>query len=268
MTEHTPHYPRRRRRRSGSGFRVKLLIYCWAGSAVFVAGMVVGGLLSQRSEAALAPTPVPEDAALTQRVIIDAPFIDQREKYPTGCESVTAVMALQYAGVDATVEDFIDRYLPQTYEPCPDAHGDCYSVGPNEAFLGDPRTEDGWGCYAPVILRATRRLLTDRGSAARATDLTGTSLEELRKDYISSGTPVMVWATMYMRDAAYDSTLILEDGSRMDWVTPEHCLLLVGADDEKYYFNDPLVGKAVEYRKDLVAEAYRALGMQAIVIEK
>ena len=25
---------------------------------------------------------------------LDAPFIDQREKYPTGCESVTAVMAL------------------------------------------------------------------------------------------------------------------------------------------------------------------------------
>ena len=35
---------------------------------------------------------------------VDAPFIDQRDKYPTGCESVTAVMALQYAGVEITVE--------------------------------------------------------------------------------------------------------------------------------------------------------------------
>ena len=42
------------------------------------------------------------------RQVLDAPFIDQREKYPTGCESVSAVMALQYAGVDITVEEFID----------------------------------------------------------------------------------------------------------------------------------------------------------------
>lgn len=26
--------------------------------------------------------------------LLDAPYIDQRDKYPTGCESVTAVMAL------------------------------------------------------------------------------------------------------------------------------------------------------------------------------
>ncbi len=45
------------------------------------------------------------------------PFIDQRDKYPTGCESVTAVMALQYAGVDITVEEFIDNYLPQGNAP-------------------------------------------------------------------------------------------------------------------------------------------------------
>ena len=54
---------------------------------------------------------------------LDAPFIDQREKYPTGCESVTAVMALQYAGVDVTVEEFIDGYLPQGEAPHQDATG-------------------------------------------------------------------------------------------------------------------------------------------------
>lgn len=264
MTEHIPSCPPRRKRQTGPSLRVKLLVYCWAVSAVFVAGMVVGGLLSQRSEAAV---PQAESAPMG-RVIIDAPFIDQRDKYPTGCESVTAVMALQYAGVDATVEDFIDLYLPKASEPYPDAHSNYHSVGPNEAFMGDPYTEDGWGCYAPVILRAARQLLADQNSAVQVKDLTGASLDKLWKDYVSVGTPVIVWATMYMRDATYGSTLLLEDGSRMDWITPEHCLLLVGADEEKYYFNDPLSGKAVEYRKDLVAEAYRALGMQAIVIEK
>ena len=55
--------------------------------------------------------------------LLDAPFIDQRDKYPTGCESVTAVMALQYAGVDVTVEEFIDQYLPQGEAPHQDATG-------------------------------------------------------------------------------------------------------------------------------------------------
>ena len=42
---------------------------------------------------------------------IEVPYIDQSVKYPTGCESVSAVMLLQYLGYDITVEEFIDRYL-------------------------------------------------------------------------------------------------------------------------------------------------------------
>lgn len=58
-----------------------------------------------RSEGGPAPAVAPVEGREIPGVI-DAPFIDQRDKYPTGCESVTAVMALQYAGVDITVEEF------------------------------------------------------------------------------------------------------------------------------------------------------------------
>ena len=35
---------------------------------------------------------------------IEVPYIDQSVKYPTGCESVSAVMLLKYLGYEMTVE--------------------------------------------------------------------------------------------------------------------------------------------------------------------
>ena len=42
---------------------------------------------------------------------IEVPYIDQSVKYPTGCESVSAVMLLKYLGYEMTVDEFI-RKLP------------------------------------------------------------------------------------------------------------------------------------------------------------
>ena len=38
---------------------------------------------------------------------IEVPYIDQSVKYPTGCESVSAVMLLKYLGYEMTVDEFI-----------------------------------------------------------------------------------------------------------------------------------------------------------------
>ena len=43
--------------------------------------------------------------------IIQVPYIDQSVKYPTGCESVSTVMLLQYLGYDISVDKFIADYL-------------------------------------------------------------------------------------------------------------------------------------------------------------
>ena len=44
-----------------------------------------------------------------KRVIIEAPYIDQSLRWPTGCESVSAVMLLRYLGYDITVDEFIEN---------------------------------------------------------------------------------------------------------------------------------------------------------------
>ena len=70
---------------------------------------------------------------------IDVPYIDQSKRYPTGCESVSTVMALQYAGVNISVDKFIDNYLyttPATYTSTPNANIlTQHSILPNSIFL-------------------------------------------------------------------------------------------------------------------------------------
>ena len=46
-----------------------------------------------------------------ERALINTEHIYQTDNWPTGCESVTAVMALNAAGIEISVDDFIDDYL-------------------------------------------------------------------------------------------------------------------------------------------------------------
>ena len=108
-----------------------------------------------------------------QSKIIDAPFISQMPNYPTGCESVATVMALQYAGKNISVDTFIDQYLPiEPLNPLLPVSFDPYIT-----FGGNPRTMDGYGCYAPVIKTALDKIFANTYYTAE--NITGLSLPEL-----------------------------------------------------------------------------------------
>lgn len=254
---------------------VKLLGWAWVAALVFITGMVIGGMLGFIDEPGEEDTEaeaVPE-AAGEAGTVLEAPCLDQRGEFPTGCESVTAVMALRYAGVDITVEMFVDSYLPKGSAPHPMSNGtnvetEYICADPNQCFLGDPRSEDGRGCYAPVIKQAAERVLEDYRSERQVEDLGGAGLEELVEGYIKEGVPVMVWATQGMEEPVYGETLTVEgSGRRFDWISPEHCLLLVGEEGDTYLFNDPLEGRRMAYEKKAVQRAYEALGSQALAIK-
>ncbi|QNK42207.1 C39 family peptidase [Caproicibacter fermentans] len=186
--------------------------------------------------------------------IIQAPFISQLGKYPTGCESVTTVMALNYAGIDISVDEFIDTYLDMSGIP----------FDPNVTFGGNPRSSNSYGCYAPVIKKASDSALSGKNYTANV--LSDISLEVLCSQYIDKDIPVIMWATMYMNPPYISSTWTF-NGKTIQWVAPEHCLLLVGYDDNNYIFNDPLQTQALKYySKSSVEVAYEGLFSQAIVI--
>lgn len=195
--------------------------------------------------------------------MIDVPFIDQTEYYPTGCESVSTVMALQYLGIDIDVDDFIDNYLDLGQAPYY-TNNNIVGDSPYDYFLGSPYDRSGWGCYSTVIERALNKFIDRENYSVKRFD--NKSLESLCEDYINNDIPVILWATMEMQEAYTTSTWITPSDESCTWIAPEHCLLLVGYDKNYYYFNDPLQGKQTKYKKSDVKTAYESLGRQSVVI--
>ena len=195
--------------------------------------------------------------------IVAIPPLSQYPAYPSGCESVTAVMALNAVGISIGAEEFIADHLP-----CDDgfyeADGLLYGPDPYAVFIGDPRRTDSYGCMAPVIEQA---LLSCAGSERKIINTTGDGLPTLCHNYIDNGTPVILWATMEMRPVGSGRMWFLSDGRQFTWPSGEHCLLLVGYSESEYFFNDPRHGAVVAYDKRSVEVAYASLGKQSLVIQ-
>lgn len=197
---------------------------------------------------------------------IDVPYIDQTGGGAfTGCESVTAVMLLQYLGIDISIYDFIDNYLDK--EPFETRDGILYGPNPYEVFVGDPYDTEAMGCYAPVIKNSLERILGDNYEVI---DETGCDLPALVEKYIDSGMPLIVWATIDLKDIIVGPVWRLKDsGEEFTWLSNEHCMLLVGYDDEHYIFNDPWKNNGViAYDKKAVIDRYKKQHSQAVGVIK
>ena len=203
------------------------------------------------------------DPSALSEVRLDVPYIDQREKYPTGCESVSTVMALRYAGLDMTVETWIDGHLPKGKTPGME-NGVYTGADPWKAFPGDPYSSDGWGCFVPVIEKAAETALQNTGY--RIKPLYGLSVDTLCRVFIAQGRPVIFWATLDMAEGRPCKPWQMEDGGEYTWTEPMHCLLMTGYDGANVYFNDPMRGKDTAYPWDTVRQAYRTMHAQACVV--
>ena len=120
--------------------------------------------------------------------------IHQSIKYPTGCESVSAVMLLKYLGYEITVDEFIQNCLECREMEIRD--GVLYGPDPNKFFCGSPYDEESYGIYARGLQKA---LAKAAGDHYEFLDETGTSTETLLKKYIDQDMPVVFWACINMR---------------------------------------------------------------------
>lgn len=196
-------------------------------------------------------------------VILDVPYIYQRIKYPNGCESVSAVMALQYMGVEIDVDEFISKYLDMGTAPY-FSNGEWYACNPAEQFPGDPRTSEGWGCYPEVIKKAVDKMELENLEAIVLKDV---SVSTLCSEFTDNGIPVVFWGTIDMQKTYSHITWRVEGTDDYHtWIMPFHCLLLVGYDEDYYYFNDPWQKKCAAYAKKDVQNAYCSMGREALVI--
>ena len=194
-------------------------------------------------------------------VYLEVPQICQYPMLPTGCESVAATMVLQYYGEDIDAETFASGWL--TCDSNFYYENDIY-YGPNpyEVFAGNPFSRNSYGCFAPVIENA----VNENSLLCKAEVLKGESLKNLCDTYLSQNVPVLIWATMGMKESKEGNSWTLSDGTHYTWIAGEHCLVLVGYDDRHYYLNDPISGGTVGYSKEIVQKRYEELGEQAVCI--
>ncbi len=181
--------------------------------------------------------------------VIKVPYIDQTKEWPTGCESVSAVMLLQYLGIDITVEEFVERHLEKG--PLFEKDGRLYGADPRKVFVGSPADENSMGCYAPVIRKALESVFCRAAKCAperraarpdtwETVDLSGVPADTLLREYIDNDIPVIFWASIDLKETfAGPEWIVADTGEVFEWRSNEHCMLLVGYDEENYYFNDP-----------------------------
>ena len=240
-------------------------------------------------------------------LIENVPFLDQMELgYPTGCEAVSATMVAQFYGYDVLPEDIINNtptdergiwteQVEKEVEITQDENVTTideeesensvedvevkednkeiekvveevlYGSNPFEVFVGHPAKdydEGSYGCYAPPIITALNRL------NIKCSDISGCSQEELL-NYISQGIPIVVWGTYNGRDIVYLDEWTYPDnsGSYVN-LKGEHCMVLIGYDDDKVYLNDPIAGKKVTQTKEQFFKNWDILYRQAIQIYK
>jgi uncharacterized protein YvpB len=174
-------------------------------------------------------------------------------------------MLLNYLGYPLSVDQFIENYLEM--RPFETRDGVLYGADPRLAFCGSPYDEDSFGCYAPVIIRALEKIVGDDYAVM---DETGTPVETLIADYIEKGMPMIFWACIDMKEPIPGPSWKLSDtGEEFSWISNEHCMLLVGSDDEGYFFNDPYESHGrIRYPKALTEARHAAQYSMAIGLKK
>lgn len=214
---------------------------------------------------------------LKKEVFIDVPYYSQKD-YPTGCELVSTSMLLAFYGFDIKAGDIIEQgYMEAVDVTEVEENGMIvkYSGDPDKVFIGNPSHDTGYGCHSGAVMKALRKYLVPKSrelnTKYEVTNLTGMKLEEICEKYISREIPVLVWASIDMNptfNRLGNSWIIEDTDERYFWKSNEHCLVLVGYDEENYYFNDPLVGKDTPYMKRLAERRHGEMGMQAIAVEE
>ncbi|MGN1411030.1 MAG: C39 family peptidase [Oscillospiraceae bacterium] len=220
-------------------------------------------------------TPEPLETFITHDIsasVIDVPFIDQTTWYPTGCESVSTTTVLQYYGIDITVDDFIEKHLEKAelkvigYKKGNERI--LSSEHPNDAFIGNPKSASGLGCYERTITNAINSVLKEKDledffKVEYHRDLTINDI----KNYLDNDVPVIVWATQNMVPSEEGLKWYINGTDTIfQYMRNEHCLVAIGYDKDNIYFNDSLVGR-IAYPTDLFLDRYTQMNTRTVTVE-
>lgn len=188
--------------------------------------------------------------------ITNYPFINQYPNYPTGCESVAITSLLNYYGISVTPENIIES-LPKGPTPYT-KNGITYGGNPEVEFVGNPYSLNSYGVYEKPIASVANKFKPGINIA------TGTDFEQILK-IVGSGTPVMVWTSMYLASPYISTSWIYEPtGERIYWKANEHAVVVIGYTPDKVIIADPIGGEMKYQSLAIFRERYNYYGKKAL----
>ncbi|CDM67388.1 Hypothetical protein CM240_0218 [Clostridium bornimense] len=183
--------------------------------------------------------------------------LNQFPEMPTGCEITSTTMLLNWYGVNVDKEELgesIEKADVPSY-----VDGTLQGASPNEYFIGDPFSSDGYGVYHKPIAN-----LIDQYTDGKSKDITGCSFNKLLRT-VANGYPVVTWVTINMKESSVGSYWTNGDET-IEWIIPEHAVLLVGFNENEVIINDPYTGTEYTVDKDIFENRWISLGRQAVTI--
>lgn len=201
---------------------------------------------------------VPDGYTIPESFVIEGfNAVLQEPELPTGCEITSLTEVLNYHGFKIDKEELCDNFMPVDYSGV---------VTMNQAYIGDPRASNGFGCNAPVIVKAAYEYFESVDSPCYAVDLSGTDFRDLFYQ-ICQGRPVIVWSTMHLTESYPTYLWTAGNGEDMTFNYYQHCMAIYGYDlnEGVVYAGDPLVGNTT-YSIDRFEMIYDIMEKQAVVI--
>lgn len=194
---------------------------------------------------------------------INFDVLNQWSALPTGCEVVSLTSVLNHLGFDVSMTTMADKYLPKYSGPY-------YEVSPNDYFLGDPYSKDGFGCFSGCIVKTAENFFDDfdKENEYVAIDITNCTADNIYC-YLYNDVPVITWVTSGFSETKIDGTWEV-DGEEIVWMEYEHCLVTSGFDKASgtVTVSDVSGGYSYSVSMDRYERIFEAMGSQAVVILK
>ncbi|MCQ2490717.1 MAG: C39 family peptidase [Ruminococcus sp.] len=202
-------------------------------------------------------TAMPEDYELGTKCAVNVDALLQTPELPTGCEITALTELLNFYGFSADKVEMADIFMAN------DQVG-YYTM--NDAYLGDPRSNNGFGCNAPVIVRAADDYFSYLGSDWYAVNITGSPIEAVYYQ-IEQGRPAVVWTTINQAETHKEYEFTLGCGEDLNFNPMQHCVVVYGFDFEAgvVHVADPLAGN-VTYEIERFTRIYESMDRQAVVL--
>ncbi|ANP79796.1 C39 family peptidase [Bacillus cereus] len=189
-------------------------------------------------------------------ILSNVPLIQQLPELDRGCEVTSLAMMLQYAGVS------VDKMTLANEIKKVDFIDDGVRGNPNEGFVGNIYTfsESGYGVYHGPLFQLAEKYLPNK-----VVDLTGKNIEEIYKS-VKAGKPVVMITNATFAPLDEDEFTTWETNSGDVSITyNEHCIVLIGYDQESVYIRDPLEDSLdVKVPRESFEQAWVQMGSQAI----